>query len=54
MTRSTVDAHQGGGLGVLGDGADAAAEPGALHELVEHDHHDDGRAEHDESTLVTW
>ena len=24
-----VDAHQRGGLGVLGDGADAAAEPGA-------------------------
>ena len=46
-----VDAHEGGGLGILGDGPDAASEARALHELVE-DHHDDDGADDDEDVDV--
>ena len=45
-----VDAHERGRLEVLGDGPDAATEPGAAHELVEGDHHDD-RADDDDDLV---
>ena len=46
-TRSMFDAHERGGLGVLGGGADAPAEPAAAHEPVER-HHQDDRGHEDE------
>ena len=45
-----VDAHQLRRLGVLGGGADAAAEAAAVHELVEHDHED--QRGHEDEHLV--
>ena len=46
-----VDAHEGGGVGVLGHGADAAAEAALVHEGVQRHHHHD-RAHDDDHAGV--
>ena len=43
MMRSMSTPMRLGGVGVLGDGADALAEPGHRHQPVEEHQHDDGR-----------